>query len=151
MSEFAVTLLQRQFQELTLNPPEGISVGLKDEVNLFEWTVVMEGPMDTPYEGGIFKAELIFPFDFPSRPPTMRFISPMWHPNIFSNGCVCISILHPAGRDEMNLQEREDEKWRPIISVEAILLSVQSMLTDPNENSPANIDAAVTVLVLFNV
>lgn len=62
----------------------------------------------------IFKAELIFPFDFPSRPPTMRFISPMWHPNslfgfidlivVFSNGCVCISILHPAGRDEMNLQ-----------------------------------------------
>ncbi|KAM7456827.1 hypothetical protein BLSTO_02420 [Blastocystis sp. subtype 1] len=102
----------------------------------------MEGPADTPYEGGIFKAELVFPCDFPNKPPTMRFISPMWHPNIFMNGCVCISILHPAGFDATNVQEREDEKWRPIISVEAILLSIQNMLSDPNENSPANIDAA---------
>ena len=90
----------------------------------------------------VFLKQNLFPFDFPNKPPTMRFISPMWHPNIFSNGCVCISILHPPGRDETNAQERDDEKWRPIISVEAILLSVQNMLSDPNENSPANIDAA---------
>ena len=102
----------------------------------------MEGPADTPYEDGIFKAELIFPVDFPNKPPTMRFISHMWHPNIFPNGCVCISILHPPGIDDTDEKEREDEKWRPIISVEAILLSVQNMLSDPNENSPANLEAA---------
>lgn len=96
----------------------------------------------------------------------MRFISHMWHPNsirylcqqpvVFPNGCVCISILHPPGIDDTGMKvalfipiyakEREDEKWRPIISVEAILLSVQNMLTDPNENSPANLEAAVVVL-----
>ena len=133
----------------------------------------MEGPVDTPQfyslfplrcsEEGLFKAELIFPIDFPNKPPTMRFISQMWHPNsssvglpsyvVFANGCVCISILHPPGTDDLDIQvefafgsywqEREDEQWRPIISVEAILLSVQNMLTDPNENSPANLDAAV--------
>ncbi|CBK20474.2 uncharacterized protein [Blastocystis hominis] len=122
-------------------------------MSIYEWTIVMEGPVDTPYEEGLFKAELIFPIDFPNRPPTMRFISPMWHPNsstnglcpnvVFANGCVCISILHPPGTDDLDVQEPEDEKWRPIISVEAILLSVQNMLTDPNENSPANLDAAV--------
>lgn len=65
-------------------------------------------------EEGLFKAELIFPIDFPNKPPTMRFISPMWHPNsinvridsyvVFANGCVCISILHPPGTDDLDIQ-----------------------------------------------
>jgi ubiquitin-conjugating enzyme E2 G1 len=56
---------------------------------------------------------------------------------------VCISILHPPGTDEFNQQESADERWRPILGVEAILLSVVSMLTDPNISSPANIEASV--------
>mmetsp|Transcript_24869 Transcript_24869/g.38677 ORF Transcript_24869/g.38677 Transcript_24869/m.38677 type:complete len:98 (-) Transcript_24869:121-414(-) len=73
----------------------------------------------------------------------MTFKSEMWHPNIHSDGKVCISILHPPGTDSMNSQEKAEERWRPILGVEAILMSVISMLNDPNIESPANIDASV--------
>lgn len=62
---------------------------------------------------------------------------------VYDDGRVCISILHAPGVDAMNTQERPDERWRPILNVEAILVSVMSMLNDPNINSPANIDASV--------
>lgn len=72
----------------------------------------------------------------------------MWHPNsnlysVYLDGRVCISILHPPGTDEFNTLETADERWRPILGIEAIFHSVVSMLNDPNIDSPANIDAAV--------
>eukprot|EP00494_Astrolonche_serrata_P003431 UN03437 len=91
-----------------------------------------------------FPCSLTFPKDFPNRPPVMKFLTPgFWHPNVYKDGKVCISILHEAKEDALNPQERMDEKWRPIISVEAVLISVISMLADPNFSSPANVDASV--------
>lgn len=78
-------------------------------------------------------------------PPTMYFKSAMWHPNVYEDGKVCISILHNPGEDE-NAYESADERWRPILGVEAIIMSVISMLASPNDESPANIDAAVSFL-----
>lgn len=62
---------------------------------------------------------------------------------VFKDGRVCISILHPPGTDAYNEQESADERWRPIIGVEAIIMSVISMLGEPNPDSPANVEAAV--------
>ena len=64
---------------------------------------------------------------------------------VYADGKVCISILHPPGTDQFNEQETADERWRPILSVEAVLISICSMLMqkEPNLDSPANIDAAV--------
>merc|ERR1719479_68526 len=104
----------------------------------------MEGPEGTPYEGGWFKASLVFPKEFPNKPPKMTFLTKgFWHPNVYKDGKVCISILHEAKEDEYNPDERMDEKWRPILSIEAVLISVLSMLSDPNFDSPANVDASV--------
>lgn len=102
-----------------------------------------EGPIDTAYEGGIFTVILTFPPDFPNNPPEMKFDHEMWHPNIYPDGTVCISILHPPGSDLYNEQERPEERWRPILGVESILISVYSMLEEPNISSPANVDAAL--------
>jgi ubiquitin-conjugating enzyme E2 G1 len=55
------------------------------------------GPENTPYEGGFFRAKLEFPLDYPQMPPTMTFLSEIWHPNVHTNGDVCISILHAPG------------------------------------------------------
>lgn len=143
MTDYAAELLRRQLIELSKNPPEGVSVGLTEEENIFKWEVMLIGPPETLYEGGFFKARLLFPPDFPNQPPKMVFTSTMWHPNVYPDGTVCISILHPPGEDKFNEQESADERWRPILGVEAILLSVISMLSDPNDDSPANIDAAV--------
>lgn len=129
--------------DLARNPIDLVSVGLVDDDNLYEWEILLMGPDGTLYEGGFFKARLVFPKDFPNMPPTMTFISEMWHPNVYEDGKVCISILHPPGEDELNTQESADERWRPILGVEQILMSVISMLSDPNDESPANLDAAV--------
>ncbi len=72
--------------ELNRNPPDGVSVGLVDDCNIFLWELMVMGPPDTLYEGGFFKAKLDFPSDFPNNPPTMIFTSEMWHPN----GTCCI-------------------------------------------------------------
>ena len=142
MSDYATELLRRQFQELARNPPDGVSVGLVDDDSIFEWELLIIGPPDTLYEGGMFKARLKFPPEFPNLPPVMTFTSDLWHPNVYKDGKVCISILHPPGEDE-NRYESSEERWRPILGVEAIILSVISMLSDPNDESPANLDAAI--------
>ena len=62
---------------------------------------------------------------------------------VYPDGTVCISILHPPGEDKFNEMESAEERWRPILGVESILISVMSMLEDPNDLSPANIDAGI--------
>mmetsp|Transcript_17940 Transcript_17940/g.54877 ORF Transcript_17940/g.54877 Transcript_17940/m.54877 type:complete len:129 (-) Transcript_17940:112-498(-) len=101
------------------------------------------GAANTFYEEGMFRATLEFPPDFPNSPPVMRFLSEMWHPNVYEDGRVCISILHPPGEDAMNAGESAEERWRPVLGVEQIIVSVLSMLGEPNPDSPANVDAAV--------
>lgn len=143
-AQYGAILLRNQLKELNKNPIEGFSVGLKDDDSIYEWNVLMEGPSDTSYEGGYFPCTLSFPKEYPNKPPVMKFNTPsFWHPNVYPDGRVCISILHEAKEDEQNAQEKMSEKWRPILGVEAILVSVLSMLSDPNFESPANIDASV--------
>jgi ubiquitin-conjugating enzyme E2 G1 len=65
-------------------------------IDIFQ--VLIVGPSDTLYEGGFFKCHLIFPKEYPLRPPKLRVINEIWHPNIDKNGDVCISILHEPGQ-----------------------------------------------------
>ncbi|KAL3801724.1 hypothetical protein ACHAW5_010064 [Stephanodiscus triporus] len=143
MADFGAELLKRQLNELAKNPIDLVSVGLTDESNVYDWEILIMGPDGTLYEGCFFKARLVFPQNFPYRPPTMTFQSEMWHPNICKNGEVCISILHDPGEDPHNLLELAEERWRPILGVEQILMSVISMLSDPNDEISANLDAAI--------
>ncbi|MFT7818804.1 hypothetical protein Z043-125243 [Arapaima gigas] len=88
------------------------------------------------------QARIKFPVDYPYSPPTFRFLSKMWHPNIYENGDVCISILHPPVDDPQS-GELPSERWNPTQNVRTILLSVISLLNEPNTFSPANVDASV--------
>ena len=65
----------------------------------------------------------------------------MWHPNVYADGRVCISILHNPG-DDPHGYEAASERWSPVHTVETIMLSIISMLSSPNDESPANVDAA---------
>lgn len=132
--------LLKEYQQLARDPPPGIVAGPESEENLFVWDCLLEGPQDTPYENGVFSAMLKFPADYPLSPPSLTFDPPLLHPNIYEDGTVCISILHPPGEDP-HQYERPEERWSPIQSVEKILLSVVSMLAEPNPESGANIDA----------
>ncbi|CAG8485815.1 13661_t:CDS:2 [Ambispora gerdemannii] len=136
-------LLRKQLKELTKHPVEGFSAGLVENDNIYEveWEIIILGPPDTLYEGGFFKARMTFPKEYPLMPPTLKFITEMWHPNVYPNGDVCISILHPPGEDKYGYEDA-GERWMPVHTVETILLSVISMLSSPNDESPANIEAA---------
>ncbi|XP_038980956.1 ubiquitin-conjugating enzyme E2 7-like isoform X3 [Phoenix dactylifera] len=92
-------------------------------------------------DGGYFNAIMSFPANYPNSPPTVRFTSEMWHPNVYPDGRVCISILHPPGEDP-NGYELASERWTPVHTVESIVLSIISMLSSPNDESPANVEAA---------
>lgn len=137
----ALKLLQNQFKKLQSDPVEGVAVELSDD-NLFEWKVYIEGPTDTDYVGGIFALSMKFPQDYPMNPPAVVFLSDFWHPNVYPDGRVCISILHPPVVDEMS-GELPGERWLPTQTVATILLSIISLLSSPNTSSPANVDASV--------
>lgn len=143
MAGAAVKRLMAEYRQITKNPPEGIVAGPKSETNFFEWECLIMGPIDTPFEFGIFPATLTFPKDYPMSPPKMEFHTiKLLHPNIYENGKVCISILHPPGNDPLGY-ESANERWSPVQNVEKILISVISMLAEPNPESAANVDAAV--------
>lgn len=135
----AIAILNKQYKELTKNPIDGFFIGLKDD-NIFNWEGTLVGPQDTIYEEGIFKFNMIFPNNYPLSPPKFIFKTPIYHPNIYKDGLVCISILHNPGEDEMGY-EHSSERWRPVHTVESIVLSIISLLSNPNDESPANIDA----------
>jgi ubiquitin-protein ligase len=132
-------ILVAQFKELSRDPPAGINVEIEQN-NIHRWKITMIGPSGTPYEGGIFPCTMVFPQNYPASPPSFAFDMPNFpHPNVFADGKVCISILHDANDSNYD-HEPPSERWKPILGVEAILLSVMSLLTEPNTNSPANVE-----------
>ncbi|CBY01728.1 Ubiquitin-conjugating enzyme E2 15 [Plenodomus lingam] len=141
-SSAAAGLLARQLKQMQNDKSiSGISCGLVDN-NVFEWEVMLMIDDDTKfYGGGFFRARLTFPEQYPLLPPKMRFETPIFHPNIYQNGDVCISILHPPEEDKYGY-ESAAERWSPVQTPETILLSVISMLSSPNDESPANVEAA---------
>eukprot|EP01063_Lacrimia_lanifica_P029319 TRINITY_DN4448_c0_g1_i1.p2 TRINITY_DN4448_c0_g1~~TRINITY_DN4448_c0_g1_i1.p2 ORF type:complete len:266 (+),score=123.98 TRINITY_DN4448_c0_g1_i1:45-842(+) len=137
--------LAKQLNDLMRHPVAGFKVEPSDN-NLFKWDVWILGPKETPYETGIFHATLTFTEEFPMKPPELKFVSEFWHPNVYNNGTVCISILHPPGTDELNSAETAQMRWTPVQSLEKVMLSVISMIADPDpaeSGAPANVDALV--------
>lgn len=138
----AVPHLSKQFRDLSQRPLGGFRVEVGSD--LFTWTVWFSGPKDTLYFPGQYKAQLTFPQDFPYKPPEMRILSSFWHPNVYEDGRVCISILHAPGVDEQNSLETAQMRWTPVQSIEKVLISVVSLLADPDASdagAPANVEA----------
>jgi ubiquitin-protein ligase len=89
---------------------------------------IIIGPADTPFEDGTFRLSIIFDEQYPNKPPRVKFLSQMFHPNVYASGELCLDILQ--------------NRWSPTFDVSSILTSVQSLLNDPNISSPANVEAA---------
>src|SRR3984957_13646807 len=89
---------------------------------------VIIGPADTPFEDGTFRLVMQFEEQYPNKPPGVKFVSTMFRPNVYGTGELCLDILQ--------------NRWSPTYDVAAILTSIQSLLHDPNPNSPANAEAA---------
>lgn len=94
-------------------------------LNLMLWHAGIPGKPDTDWEGGVYKMSLSFSEDYPSKPPLVKFVPPLYHPNVYPSGTVCLSILN------------EDKDWKPSVTIKQILKGVQDLLDAPNMSDPA--------------
>jgi ubiquitin-conjugating enzyme E2 D/E len=113
--------LYKEYEDIKKNAPNNLSAGPVND-NLFEWEGVILGPTETPYEGGIFKVNIHIPINYPFNPPVFIFKTRIYHPNINSSGHICLDILK--------------SNWSPSLTISKILLSICSLLSDPNSNDP---------------
>ncbi|RDW70875.1 putative ubiquitin conjugating enzyme (UbcC) [Aspergillus mulundensis] len=136
----AERILMNEFKELSKEP--WVNIDLLND-NFFNWEIglIVLNP-DSLFYGGYFKASMKFPSNYPYSPPEFRFKRPLYHPNIYTDGKLCISILHSPGEDEMS-GELASERWSPAQRVESVLISILSLLDDAEVSSPANVDASV--------
>lgn len=123
----AAKRLQEELHELVLSDVEGISAFPEND-DIFTWLASIQGVAGTPYEGLEYQLRITFPENYPYRPPQVLFVTPCFHPNVDEYGNLCLDILK--------------EKWASVHSVSSILLSIQTLLNDPNNSSPLNFTAA---------
>ncbi|KAL8554182.1 hypothetical protein ACS0TY_002409 [Phlomoides rotata] len=151
----------KELKDLQKDPPTSCSAGPVGE-DMFHWQATIMGPQDSPYAGGVFLVTIHFPPDYPFKPPKLNansgikqliddprlaleflrntfshyascytsavtfrpvaFRTKVFHPNINSNGSICLDILK--------------EQWSPALTISKVLLSICSLLTDPNPDDP---------------
>ncbi|CAL9706570.1 unnamed protein product [Knipowitschia caucasica] len=119
--------LQQELMTLMMSGDKGISAFPESE-NLFKWVGTIDGAPGTVYEGLRFRVSLDFPDGYPFHPPQVKFVTPCFHPNVDEQGFICLDILK--------------DKWSALYDVRTILLSLQSLLGEPNNESPLNTKAA---------
>lgn len=131
-SKRAMTRLQKELKTIRETESKGDDVGWSagpvDESNLFKWEGFLFGPADTPFQGGVFKISIVFSPEYPIKPPSVKFVTVPYHPNVYTSGDICLDILK--------------DQWTPALQIDQLLQSIRSLLTDPNPNSPANAEAA---------
>lgn len=118
----ALARLKIEKEKLKNSPPCNCSAGPIDDKDLLKWRGTIMGPSDSPYFGGIFNLEILFTDDYPFKPPKIKFITKIYHPNINYNGAICLDLLKG--------------KWSPALTISKLLLSICSLLTDPNPDDP---------------
>jgi len=123
----SVRRIKKELEDLALNNVGNISAGPKLD-NMNEWEGTIIGPVDTPYSGGIFNLEIIFTSDYPFKPPKIKFLTKIYHPNINDNGTICLDVLK--------------DQWSPALTIGKVLLSICSLLSDPNPNDPLSPEIA---------
>ena len=118
----ALKRIQKELADLQRDPPANCSAGPNDDSELYQWTATIMGPDDSPYNGGVFFLNIQFPTDYPFKPPKITFTTRIYHPNINANGAICLDILK--------------DQWSPALTISKVLLSISSLLTDPNPDDP---------------
>jgi ubiquitin-conjugating enzyme E2 D/E len=119
--ELALRRISRELAHLRKDPPSNCSAGPVGD-DLLNWQATIMGPVDSPYQGGVFFLNITLPPEYPFKPPKVVFTSKIYHPNISASGEICLNILK--------------DQWNPTLTISGVLLSICSRLTDPNLDDP---------------
>ncbi len=123
----ALKRIRAELIELEKDPLTIGSAGPLDEKDLMHWQAIIMGPEDSPYSGGIYVLNIHFPAEYPWKPPKVNFLTRIYHPNIDTNGNICVNILK--------------NDWAPILRIATILLCISSLLDKPNfDDQLSNMD-----------
>ena len=117
----ALNRIQKELKDIQRDPPTNCSAGPNGN-DMFEWIATIMGPEDTPYHGGVFFLKINFPSDYPFKAPKVSFTTRIYHCNINSNGGICLDVLK--------------SQWSPALTVAKVLLSISSLLAEPNPDDP---------------
>jgi len=123
----ATRRLNKELADLQKDCPAGCSAGPRGD-NMFLWDGAIAGPSGSPYEGGIFALSVDFPRDYPFKPPKVTFKTKIYHCNVNDKGGICVSILK--------------HEWSPALTIGKVLLSLSSLLDQPNPDDPLMSDIA---------
>ncbi|KAK8802871.1 hypothetical protein JH06_2107 [Blastocystis sp. subtype 4] len=123
MSTKARKRILSDYKYYSKNKPNGITCRIHED-NMLIWDACIIGPEDTPWEGGTFFLRIEFSEQYPEVVPSIKFVNHLFHPNIYNDGKICLDILQ--------------NRWTPQYNIVHVLLSIQSLLNDPNPSSPAN-------------
>uniref|UniRef100_A0A1I7UK40 E2 ubiquitin-conjugating enzyme n=1 Tax=Caenorhabditis tropicalis TaxID=1561998 RepID=A0A1I7UK40_9PELO len=125
MSNIALNRLQRECKEVVTNSEiseTGIMIEILNE-NLTEIKGHIRGPPDTPYAGGMFDLDIKIPDQYPFSPPSVKFCTKIWHPNVSSQtGVICLDILK--------------DQWAASLTLRTVLLSIQALMCSPEPKDP---------------
>jgi ubiquitin-protein ligase len=113
------------YRLITTQPPDGVR--LVSQKSLLEWETEIDGPIGTIWEDGTFRLLVTFPGEYPFKAPQVRFITPMYHPNVSASGGICLDLLI--------------DKWLPSYHIASLLVSIRSFLDDPNPDHGLNAEA----------
>ena len=117
-----ISRIMKDIQIFQMNKDHNIFAEPINDSNIKKWSATIIGPINSPYEGGKFNLNIEIPADYPFKPPKILFVTKIYHPNISSNGNICLDILKG--------------QWSPALNIYKTLLSILSLLTDPNPNDP---------------
>jgi ubiquitin-protein ligase len=119
--------LRKELDELSAAPPANCSAGPVGN-NMLKWQATIMGPDGGPYAGGVFYLDVDFPRDYPFRAPRVTFRTRIFHCNINRDGAICLDILK--------------DRWSPALTLSKVLLSICSLMDDPNPDDPLSLEAA---------
>ncbi|CAD7091118.1 unnamed protein product [Hermetia illucens] len=125
----------REVHELVDSPLEGIKIQIND-ADVTDIQALIEGPAGTPYSGGIFRVKLLLGKDFPQTPPKAFFLTKIFHPNVATNGEICVNTLK--------------KDWKPDLGIKHILLTIKCLLIVPNAESALNEEAGKMLLERYD-